>query len=77
MEYHGTDGTISLEDRQKETVLAAEHMYQATIGKVSPMDSHVLHSSCVDKILKWTQKHLDTYLESAGIIIEQRDKSVG
>jgi hypothetical protein len=52
-------------------------MYQETIGKVSPTDSHALHSSRVDEILKWTQEHLDAYLESADIIIEQRDESAG
>jgi hypothetical protein len=76
-EYHGTDGTISLEHRRKETALAAEHVYQTTIGKVSLTDSHVLHSARVDEILKWTQEHLDAYLESADIIIDQRDESAG
>jgi hypothetical protein len=77
-EYHGTaDGTISLEHGQKETALEAEHMYQETIGKVSPTDSHVLHSAHVDKILKWTQEHLDAYLALADIIIVQHDEAAG
>jgi hypothetical protein len=76
-EYHGTNGTISLEHRQKETASAAVNVYQATIGNVSPTDSLVLHTSRVDEILKWTQEHLDAYFESADILIEQRDESVG
>jgi hypothetical protein len=76
-EYHGTDLTISLEHWQKESALEAEHLYQETIGKVSPTDSHVLHSTCVDEILKWTQEHLDAYLASADIIIVQCNEAVG
>ena len=76
-EYHGTDGAISLEHRRKETALEAEHVYQETIGKVSPTDSHVLHTARVDEILKWTQEHLDAYLASADIIIVQRDEAAG
>ena len=76
-EYHGTDGASSLEHRRKETALEAEHVYQETIGKVSPTDSHVLHSLSVDEIMKWTQEHLDAYLASADVIIVQRDEAAG
>jgi hypothetical protein len=78
-EYHETDGTISLEHSCKEIASVAANLYQATIGKVSPMDSLVLHYSCVYEcvyeILKWTQEHLDAYLESADIIIELHKES--
>jgi hypothetical protein len=44
MELHGIgDGTVSMEQRRKETVTEAVAVYQATIGKVSPMDSVLLH----------------------------------
>jgi cytochrome c2 len=39
--------------------------------------SRVLHSSGVDKILKWTQEDLDAYLASADIIIAQDDEVTG
>jgi hypothetical protein len=64
---------------QKETASVAANVYRATIGKVSPTDdSLVLHYSiCWWDLLKWTPEHFDTYLESAHIIIEQQDESVG
>jgi hypothetical protein len=49
-------------------------VYQATLGNVSPTDSVVLHHARIDEILKWTKEHLDAYLASAGVIIEQRDE---
>ena len=49
-------------------------VYQDTLSQVSPMDSHVLHHTHVEVILKWTQEHLDAYLQSADIIIVQRDE---
>jgi hypothetical protein len=52
-------------------------MYQETIRKVSPTDSHLLHSLSIDEIIKWTQEHLDAYLALADVIIVQRDEAVG
>jgi hypothetical protein len=49
-------------------------VYQSTIGKVSQTDSVVLHHARIEEILKWTKEHLDAYLASAGVIIEQRDE---
>jgi hypothetical protein len=69
-ELHGTDGAISMEQRRKK-----ETVYQATtIGNVSPSDSVVLHHARIDEILKWTKEHLDAYLASANVIIDQRDE---
>jgi hypothetical protein len=49
-------------------------VYQATLGNVSPADSVVLHHARIDEILKWTKEHLDAYLPSAEVIIDQRDE---
>jgi hypothetical protein len=73
-EMHGTDGAISMEQRRKETAMEAVSVYQSTIGKVSQMDSIVLHHARIEEILKWTKEHLDAYLASADVIIEQRDE---
>ena len=73
-EVHGTDSAISLEKRRKETALEAERVYNETIGKVSQTDSIVLHHTRIEVILKWTKEHLDAYLASADVIIEQRDE---
>jgi hypothetical protein len=73
-ELHGTDGAISMEQRRKETATEAVAVYQATIGNVSQPDSVVLHHARIDDILKWTKEHLDAYLASADVIIDQRDE---
>jgi hypothetical protein len=52
-------------------------VHQATIGRVSPMDSVVLHHARIDEILKWMKEHLDAYLASADVIINQRDEETG
>jgi hypothetical protein len=57
--------------------MEAENSYESTIGKVSPTDSIVLHHSPIDEIIKWSQEHLDAYLASADIIIEQRNEAAG
>jgi hypothetical protein len=63
-----------MEQRRKETATEAVSVYQATIGKVSPSDSVVLHHARIDELLKWTKDHLDAYLASADVIIGQRDE---
>jgi hypothetical protein len=61
-ELHGIDGAVSMEQRRKETANEAVAVYQATICKVSPTDSVVLHHhhhARIDEILKWMKEHLD------------------
>jgi len=73
-ELHGTDGAVSMEQRRKDTANEAVAVYQSTIGKVSPTDGVVLHHARIEEILKWTKEHLDAYLASADVIIDQRDE---
>jgi hypothetical protein len=73
-ELHGTDSALSLERRHKEATGAATVVYQNTLGKISPTDSFVLHHSRLEEIIHWNQEHLDAYLNSSDIIIEQRDE---
>jgi hypothetical protein len=54
--------------------LRAAVVYQPTIGKVSQMDSIVLHHARIQEIIKWTKEHLDAYLASADVIIDQCDE---
>ena len=64
-----------MEQRRKDTANEAVAVYyQSTIGKVSPTDSVVLHHARIEEILKWTKEHLDAYLASADVIIDQRDE---
>jgi hypothetical protein len=73
-ELHGTDGAVSMEQRRKDTANEAVAVYHSTIGKVSPTDSVVLYHARIEEILKWTKEHLDAYLASADVIIDQRDE---
>jgi hypothetical protein len=70
----GTDGAISMEQRRKETATEAVAVYQSNIGKVSQKNSVELHHAQIEEILKWTKEHLDEYLASADVIIDQRDE---
>jgi hypothetical protein len=63
-----------MEKRRKDTATEAATVYQATIGKVSPTDSVVLHHARIMEIFKWTKEHLDAYLATADVIIDQRDE---
>jgi hypothetical protein len=74
-ELHGTDSIISSETCRKDTANEAMAVYQETIGQVTPMDSLVMHHSMIEEIIKWTQEHLDAYLQTADIIVEQRDEA--
>jgi hypothetical protein len=60
---------------KKQRLFEALAVYQSTIGKVSQTDSIVLHHARIEEILKWTKEHLDAYLASADVIIDQRDES--
>jgi hypothetical protein len=68
------DGAISTEQRRNDSANEAATVYQATLGNVSPTDTGVLHHACIDDIFKWTKEHLDAYLASAAVIIDQRDE---
>ena len=61
-------------ERRKETATEAVTVYQAIIGNVSETDRVVLHHARIDEILKWTKEHLDAYLASADVIIDQCDE---
>jgi hypothetical protein len=39
-----------------------------------PQRTVVLHHARIAVILKWTKEHLDAYLASAAVIIDQRDE---
>jgi hypothetical protein len=73
-ELDGTGGAISMEQQRKDTANEAVAVYQSTIGKVSSTDSIVLHHARIEEILKWTKEHLDAYLASADVIIDQCDE---
>jgi hypothetical protein len=63
--------------KKQRPAKAVAVVYQATIGNVSQTDSVVLHHARIEEILKWTKEHLDAYLTSADVIIDQRDEEPG
>jgi hypothetical protein len=75
-ELHRTDGAISMEQLSKKKRARQRRCTSqaTTIGNVSPSDSVVLYHARIDEILKWTKEHLDAYLASANVIIDQRDE---
>jgi hypothetical protein len=70
LEFHGDNGGISHERVRKVTTLQAMAMYQDIIGKVSQLDSAILHRTNIATILNWTKQHLDAYLATAKVICE-------
>jgi hypothetical protein len=64
-----------MERRRKDTATEAVAVHQqATLGNICQTDNVVLHHSRIEEILNWTKEHLDAYLASADVIIEQRDE---
>jgi hypothetical protein len=74
---HEMTAQYHLNDVERTRQRKLKHIYENTIGKVSPTDSIVLHHSPINKIIKWSQEHLDAYLASADIITVQRDEAAG
>jgi hypothetical protein len=63
--------------RKKETATARAGCGGSVPGynwECIPTDSVVLHHARIDEILQWTKEHLDAYLTSADVIIDQRDE---
>ena len=49
----------------------AREVYEATEGNVTEHEARLLHRNPVDDILTWTKAHLDAYLATAEVILEQ------
>jgi hypothetical protein len=65
-------------EEQRHSKREAATVYPATLSNVSPTDSVVLHRAQIDdSILKWTKDHLDAYLASAAVMIDQRKNELG
>ena len=58
---------IALETSHKEV----QCIYECTRNSVNDQESSLLHSRPLEEILTWTKSHLDAYLATAKVIIEQ------
>jgi hypothetical protein len=61
--------TIALQATREE----AQRIYRMTQDSAALTDSesNILHSTPVENILTWTKRHLDAYLATAEVILEQ------
>jgi hypothetical protein len=47
------------------------HIYEASKHYVNDAESAILHARPLEQILTWTKEHLDAYLATAEVILEQ------
>jgi hypothetical protein len=50
---------------------SVKQIYEASKGKVSKRDSSILHAQLIEEVLKWTKHHLDAYLATAEVYLDQ------
>jgi hypothetical protein len=48
-----------------------KQIYEASKGKVSEWDSSILHAQPIEEVLKWMKRHLDAYLATAEVYLDQ------
>jgi hypothetical protein len=76
--WHCRNGEKYGKDKEEARELALEaakesvrSIYQRTQTQVTNRESRLLHRLPVDEILAWTKSHLDAYLATAEVILEQ------
>jgi hypothetical protein len=76
--WHGRNGELYGKDYDEQREIAlrttreeAQRVYADTKDRVSDRDSHFLHSHPAEAFLNWTKSHLDAYLATAEVILEQ------
>ena len=70
-ELHGHDFNAQKRITLEATRTTVQRVYQETHNNVNMHHAHILHHLPVDEILTWTKTHLDTYLATAEVILEQ------
>ena len=63
----GRSANLALETTREEV----RRVYEQTQYQVSDQESVLLHSRPLAEILTWTKTHLDAYLATAEVILEQ------
>lgn len=70
-ELHGHDFEEQKKIALEATRTTVRRVYQETSDTVEPHHARILHHMPVEEILKWTKTHLDAYLATAEVILEQ------
>jgi len=70
-ELYGTDFEEAKRKALEMQRTTAQNVYAQTVGNVTDGEARLLHRSPIDEILTWTKSHLDAYLATAEVILEQ------
>ena len=70
-ELHGPDFETTRKKALDATRASVQRAFAQTQGNVSDYDRRLLHRHPVSEILAWTKSHLDAYLATAEVILEQ------
>ena len=70
-ELHGHDFEEQRCIALKATCTTVGRVYQEMTSNIEMHHAHILHHLPVEDILKWMKAHLDAYLATAEVILEQ------
>jgi len=70
-ELHGKDYEEAKKIALHTTRAEAKRVYEDSRNQVTDRKSRVLHPLPIEEILRWTKAHLDAYLATAEVILEQ------
>jgi hypothetical protein len=70
-ELYGKDYDKQRAIALKTTQAKVEQIYEGSKHYVNDAESPVLHARPLEQILTWTKAHLDAYLATAKVILEQ------
>jgi hypothetical protein len=70
-ELHGKDYKEQREIALRTTREEVQRIYEVTRDHATDRESRYLHPQPVSEILRWTKRHLDAYLATAEVILEQ------
>jgi len=70
-ELHGKDKEETRQIAIEATRNSVRQAYQRSLNRVSARDARILNQLPVDEILNWTKSHLDAYLATAEVVLEQ------
>lgn len=70
-ELYGKDYDEERAIALRTTRQAVREIYEDSKELVSERDSSILHAQPINEVLKWTKRHLDAYLATAEVYLEQ------
>jgi hypothetical protein len=60
-----------MEKTRKNTRESVRRIYHQSKDQVSEEDSNTLHAQPIKEVMKWMKRHLDAYLATAEVYLEQ------